>query len=225
MKPDERERFLNGLLAGELDPDDPQVRARLAAEPELAEEYDGMVRLAKVLDVGGEFEREVVDECAGVPSPDEVRAVLDTLDAERASGPAASSPGSRSRVWLAAAAGLLLALGVYLGSLLDDGPARPDQLGGELELTQVSGDGPFGTFTWDDGELEAARYEVGVAAIDGTALGAPGEFPLLVFDPTWTPTDTIAAEWPATIRLTVVAFDASGARLGTHTASFERLSP
>ena len=50
MSPDP-DTFLERLLSGELDPQAPEVRERLAVDPDLRERYDEFVEVAKRLDL------------------------------------------------------------------------------------------------------------------------------------------------------------------------------
>jgi hypothetical protein len=165
----EREAFVAALLAGELSRADPEVEARLRAEPELRIMIERMREVeAAAAHAAGE-EREVLSEAraggdAGFGG--RVTAAVQQVVAER--------QRARRLRWLAAAA--LAGATVAVGWLLLRMPSPHDPLlgGGEHLRPQGAVDGTYSPFSWDAPLPTGGRFEL---RIYGDALRTDLRYP------------------------------------------------
>jgi hypothetical protein len=140
----DREAFVMALLAGELTLDDPQVQARLRAEPELRIMYEHMQEVEAEVARASALEREIVAAArssADAEFAGSVTAAVQQVVAER--------QRARRIRWLAAAAvaAAALALGCFL---LLRTPRAPDnlQLGADGLKPSGAVSGRYSPFVW-----------------------------------------------------------------------------
>ena len=211
---EERERILARLLAGDLDPDAPEARAFLAADPDARAELDGLHALAGELDELFVEERATLAEADGernVPGLDRVAPVLQDL-----AGRAAPRPhGVLLRLALGLAALALISIGLWRVVRAPDAP--PTTLGGGLlEILAPEAGAPLDVVRWK-GDLSPGGW-YGIRVVDATEAGAgrvlvPDE---RTNEKAWTPPPE-SESWPARVRFEVSAYDVDGDELGRAT--------
>lgn len=225
MSAHEREDFLFSLLDGSLDPASEEARKAFAADPSLAAELEEMKRISHVLDSGAEFEREVVSESAGEPTRAEIDAVLSGLaGGQSPSSSAVSASGIPAGWWMAAAAVLLVLLGLYqvfgVGDTVNHGP---EYLGNAMNIRPVGELDQYGTFEWTFEESQGVWFRIDVYSDVPPNRGERIDFVERQEETSWTPENPEA--WPDKIVVTVAAYDATGSDLDTSLVECWRSQP
>ena len=230
MSPDERERLLERLLAGDVSESDADVKASLSSDADLEREWSEMRAIQRELEAGA-TEREVLAEIEGAEWAEGERVAAEVVERWRKP---ADAPARR---WpLALAAAVLIGLGIWLAvpnepeshlrhALLPDVPiggepsdtdantdAEPRLLGPELGGVHPEGDVErYSPFTWDQ-ELESSSWSFELIVYDareGAGLARVAG-PIRLTEATWRPDPQDELEWPNEILWTIGLVAADG---------------
>lgn len=169
--PEHDSDLLTDLVTGERSPDEPEVAARLAADPELRARYEELRAVAERLDALGCTLRETREvPAASFGGDEEDREVEGFRETVRAAPPGGAAPPGRRSVaprLLRLSLPIAAALAVWVlwrglphdagGPSSGTGSEGPLLLQGE-DWLRPDGDAPFGTAAWSlvdpaDGEL------------------------------------------------------------------------
>ena len=217
----EHEELIMRILSGELSLGSEELESCLREDRELRTLVDEVVQLHQALDLAADTAEQDVatSRKLGATGAENVRDQVHKL--------AAREPDRRNRSkrlrslskWgLAAAAALTFFLVFHNRQSMLEAPQRGTvTLGSPLSGLHPKGSvGSFGTFRWDDREIDADRFEVRVFDSSTDELVT---MKLGLKETRWEPAPEHVEEWPSEIRWTVTAFDASGSILESAEAS------
>ena len=203
---DERDPFLEAVLSGEVAPDAPELKERLARDPEFAKRLEDSRRAQDMLRAAKELEREVRAEAETLRLPsaeDGVRRlVLERAAPER----------RRARLFrpasIAAAAVVLVVGSLWLGERLADDPRLEPGLDPTATLGSESGLlHPVGTvedydaFAWSD-DIPGLFFHVVIYDENGVELDREENLTTR----SWQPSEERRSAWPDGIRWNLEAF-------------------
>jgi hypothetical protein len=222
--PAEHGELLIAVLSGERAPEAPEFRRLLAACPECRARWERMhATAARLREAGAKERRELAAALADEAAPGEER-IASTLSGLVRAEPWTKPRPPRRWLWLAVAAGLVLAGGLAWRSLRKESTQPPVEdvpLGGsELRLIEPVGEvDAFGPFRWEyDGRADA-RFDLFLYA-----EAESGERELLLEIPRrketqWTLDPAQRALLPRRIRWEVNAVDEAGEVVGSDAQS------
>ena len=225
--PADNDALLEGLLSGSIDPTAPDVRARLDADPELAETFEELQQFALEMAELGVEQREVMDGAAALeaaPGQERVDAEIAAFFEERR-----ASPSRRSRwiPFLAAAAAVLLVLLPFLGGAFDSEDPALVMLG-DSERTSLSPSGAvsdFGAFAWDTPLPADSTFKVLVFGEDQEPWDIPFFESERLDEPSLELTPEVERTLPDRIRWELRIYDATGGHTSPASAVAWRSRP
>ena len=194
-----RDELLIAVLAGDVERDDPVVRAATAADPDFAAALDELLSLAGRLDRLGEVARR---EAALPVEARDVAFVRRAIDGRR-----------RRRLLLAvAAAGVVVVIGI--AAFADRGEADPsvDRQGMTLGADRDLLPGPGQVFTGDfmSSALHPDTDQVTIRIFDAVGGGQLSEIRMPAARLPWRPDPAVHEAWPDQIVWVLEQEDAAG---------------
>ena len=194
------DRLVQQILTGDVDPDSPEVRELLDAQPQIRDELVRLRGLATRLEHVGELERRDLSEAVGQPTPfeDQVPGIIDRARAEGGLGARPRNPRRVVYGLLAAAALLIPYFGIntWLGGSAGDTDLNNTVLGSEEqgEMKPTGECRSFAQFTWTFEDHATTSFEVRV--YDGPPEGRlPIETSRLLDAQSWQPPKDRNEKW------------------------------
>lgn len=202
---DERVReLIAAVLCGDLAADAPEVRRAITADPRVRVELEEMLRTQRLVAATAQTERATL---AGALKAGDDGPHVDTVAVLRAVAGAKSRRPRYRRLWLVAAAALLVVALIW-GLQREQRAPLPDvPLGDPLAIVGWNSVNGGMRLTWRARLAPGQRFVLRVLDEQGRMLGMP----LATTDEEWTFTRDILREWPDRVRVIVEQVDAADA--------------